>query len=259
MNKLKKPLSEAKLLANRANALKSTGPRTPEGKARSCRNAVTTSKDITALGEDRTLFPATLQSFLDSWNPATEYEASLVEELASLKIRLKRCVRIETGFLDIGIPDFSQSDAHESINTALALSFAGREDAFTKLSRYEAGLSRAYDRTLKQLLAVRKQRLAPNPFFDETKPIPVENKQPPPANEAIEATETSEPSGPPEPDLRKDFDPPPVDPAEAANRRHGRFTPFPEQSPHTFELVWISEPRNKDLDPHAPGPRTPRG
>ncbi|HZO53460.1 MAG TPA: hypothetical protein VFB63_12160, partial [Bryobacteraceae bacterium] len=171
---------------------------------------------------------------------------SLVEELASLKIRLKRCVRIETGFLDIGIPDFSQSDAHESINTALALSFAGREDAFTKLSRYEAGLSRAYDRTLKQLLAVRKQRLAPNPFFDETKPILVENKQPPPANEAIEATETSEPPGPPEPDLRKDFDPPPVDPCEAANRRHGRFTPFPEQSPHTFELLWIPELIKKD-------------
>jgi hypothetical protein len=241
MKKRKKPISEAKL-ADRASALKSTGPRAPEGKAR--------SKDITALGEDRTLFPATLQSFLDSWNPATEYEASLVEELASLKIRLKRCVRIETGFLDIGIPDFSQSDAHESINAALALSFAGREDAFTKLSRYEAGLSRAYDRTLKQLLAVRKQRLAPNPFFDETKPILVENKQSPPDNEPTEPTE---------PDLRKDFDPPPADPAEAANRRHGRFTPFPDQSPHTFELLWISEPRNKDLDPHAPAPRTPRG
>jgi hypothetical protein len=241
MKKRKKPISEAKP-ADRASALKSTGPRTPEGKAR--------SKDITALGEDRTLFPATLQSFLDSWNPATEYEASLVEELASLKIRLKRCVRIETGFLDIGIPDFSQSDAHESINAALALSFAGREDAFTKLSRYEAGLSRAYDRTLKQLLAVRKQRLAPNPFFDETKPILVENKQSPPDNEPTEPTE---------PDLRKDFDPPPADPAEAANRRHGRFTPFPDQSPHTFELLWISEPRNKGLDPHAPAPRTPRG
>ena len=243
MKNRKKLISEVKL--------KSTGPRAPEGKAR--------SKDITALGEDRTLFPATLQSFLDSWNPATEYEASLVEELASLKIRLKRCVRIETGFLDIGIPDFSQSDAHESINAALALSFAGREDAFTKLSRYEAGLSRAYDRTLKQLLAVRKQRLSPNSFFDETKPILVENKQSPPENEPIEPTESSEPIEPNEPDLRKDFDPPPADPAEAANRRHGRFTPFPDQSPHTFELLWISEPRNKDFDPHEPAPRTPRG
>ncbi len=35
----KKPVSERKLEANRANARKSTGPRTPEGKARSSQNA----------------------------------------------------------------------------------------------------------------------------------------------------------------------------------------------------------------------------
>lgn len=34
------PISEAKLRANRENALKSTGPRTPEGKLKSSRNAV---------------------------------------------------------------------------------------------------------------------------------------------------------------------------------------------------------------------------
>ena len=35
------PTSEKQLAANRANAAKSTGPRTPEGKARSARNACT--------------------------------------------------------------------------------------------------------------------------------------------------------------------------------------------------------------------------
>jgi hypothetical protein len=62
-------------------------------------------------------------------------------------------------------------------------------------SRNEAGLSRAYDRTLKQLLAVRELRLSPSSFFDETKPILVENKQSPPDNEPKEPTELSEPSG----------------------------------------------------------------
>ena len=36
-----RPISQARLEANRANAQKSTGPRTPEGKARSSRNAIT--------------------------------------------------------------------------------------------------------------------------------------------------------------------------------------------------------------------------
>ncbi len=35
----KRPLSEARLAANRANAQKSTGPKTPEGKLRSAANA----------------------------------------------------------------------------------------------------------------------------------------------------------------------------------------------------------------------------
>jgi len=33
------PVSPARLAANRANAAKSTGPRTPQGKARSAQNA----------------------------------------------------------------------------------------------------------------------------------------------------------------------------------------------------------------------------
>jgi len=147
---------------------------------------------------------------------------------------------METGLLDMDIPQVTSADSRETANSALALAFVSREASFMNYSRYEANLSRAYERTLKQLLAVRKERL------DETKPIPVENKQPPPEPPA------------PEPNLRTELDPP-ADPKDATNRRHGRFIPFPEQSPRSAELIWICEPNNDDTNPHAPGPRVPRG
>ena len=100
---MKKPISNAKLEANRANALKSTGPRTLEGKARSSRNALThglTAQDLTALGEDLDLLPSFIEHFTASWNPQTPYEHSLVKHLAEIQLRRDRCARIETGLLD---------------------------------------------------------------------------------------------------------------------------------------------------------------
>lgn len=230
----KKEVSEARLRANRANALKSTGPRTTEGKARSARNATThglTSKDITALGEDRTALASTVQAFLVSWDPATPYEASLIEDLAALKVRLNRCVRMETGLLDMEIREAAPTDSHESINAALATAFANRDATFIKFSRYESSLSRAYYRTLKELLAVRKARLQPTTqipsLLDETNPMPLENnghRLPP------------EPSSP------------------AANRRHGRLVPLPNLSPRpsTLTIPAPAQNRQSQLPPAAP-------
>ena len=53
------PISRRKLRANRRNAEKSTGPRTPEGKARASRNATTHGvfcRDVVVPGEDRAGF-----------------------------------------------------------------------------------------------------------------------------------------------------------------------------------------------------------
>ena len=121
---------------------------------------------------------STVQDFLNSWSPATPHEASLIKELASLQLRLHRCVRIETGLFDHEIREVAPTDSHESVNAALAEAFGNRATTFTQLSRYEATLSRAYDRTFKQLLAIRKAHLQPAPAssLDETKPMRVVNK-----------------------------------------------------------------------------------
>src|SRR5690349_20676547 len=56
---LPRPLSDRKLAANRANARKSTGPRTPQGKRASSRNATTHGifcNELCLPGENETVF-----------------------------------------------------------------------------------------------------------------------------------------------------------------------------------------------------------
>lgn len=54
----KKKASRAQILANRANAKKSAGPKTPEGKRRSARNALKSTGPKTAKGKARSAFNA---------------------------------------------------------------------------------------------------------------------------------------------------------------------------------------------------------
>jgi hypothetical protein len=89
--------------ANRRNALKSTGPTTPEGKERSRRNALrhglTAETVIAALedAEDYQAFEATVTSDYDA---ESAVERELVLRLASVLWRLRRATGIETALFD---------------------------------------------------------------------------------------------------------------------------------------------------------------
>ena len=194
--KAAKPLSEARRAANRENAKKSTGPRTEAGKRRSSQNALVhglTARHLTPLGEVSDALATLEKQFLDSWNPQTHCEASLVKNLASIQLRVNRLTRVEAGCFDSAMSPITPGHSSETVNGALARAFMAREGTFTLLSRYAANTSREYDRTLKQLLSVRKQDLAPTgdgpEFFDETKPFLVENTEQSPPKEAIEPSE----------------------------------------------------------------------
>lgn len=273
MTNPKKPISEARLRANRANAQKSTGPRTQAGKQRSSRNALIhgltaqtlTPRDLTALGENYDLLPHTIRDFMQSWNPRNRYEASLIHDLAVLHVRLGRCVRMETGLLDVEIAPVTPADSPESLNSALAQAFIVNEAKFMSYSRYEATLSRAYDRALKQLLAVRKNGLDPlddgpsdsestpadsskaNLSHDETKPFLVANNEVPP---------TTKPGEPAQPNRRLELDTPPT-PEDIATRRHGKFVPChtPERLPISLSFINIDGVES-DM-PLPASPKTP--
>jgi hypothetical protein len=102
----RRPLSSARLAANRRSAKKSTGPRTPAGKARARMNAFRhgsyVSHDTAALhqiGEDAEQYTRLLQEALVSCPPANPLEGMLVEDIARLRWERRRLQRAKEGKL----------------------------------------------------------------------------------------------------------------------------------------------------------------
>ena len=78
---------------------RSTGPKTPAGKAASSRNAVThglLSRDTVLSGERPEDLAQLRQAYLDEFQPATPAEEFLVRQLSSADWRLQRLERVET-------------------------------------------------------------------------------------------------------------------------------------------------------------------
>ncbi len=106
MSLIHKTLTARQLLANRANAAKSTGPRTERGKQQARANALwhglfsqfslTTMKD---LGEDPAAFERLRKSLYRTFQPQDTFERLLVEELAENRWRRRRLVRVESAKL----------------------------------------------------------------------------------------------------------------------------------------------------------------
>ncbi len=85
--------------ANRRNALKSTGPTTPEGKDRSRCNAVRhglTAETVIAKLEDAEDFQAFEAAVIADYDAESAVERELVLRLASVLWRLHRATGIET-------------------------------------------------------------------------------------------------------------------------------------------------------------------
>jgi hypothetical protein len=89
--------------ANRQNAVKSTGPRTREGKARSSRNALRhglTAETVVEALEDARDYRAFEAGILSEYSPQGAVERELVLRLASLLWRLRRATLIESGLIE---------------------------------------------------------------------------------------------------------------------------------------------------------------
>ena len=113
--------SPERIAANRANAAKSTGPRTAEGKeasrANGYKHGLTGNGIVMAEAEAADLAEMT-RRFRDEMRPLTEVGGVLVDRMALMAVRLKRCEAEESLRLaamndgEGGLIDFSTEGRH---------------------------------------------------------------------------------------------------------------------------------------------------
>jgi hypothetical protein len=95
--------TEKQIAANRRNALRSTGPRTPEGKAVSSRNAACfdlSDRRFILATECPREFERFLRCFYEEHKPATPTEVTLVDTMAIARWRLIRMAGFEAAVID---------------------------------------------------------------------------------------------------------------------------------------------------------------
>ena len=97
--------SVRQLEANRANARKSTGPRTETGKAIARLNALThgltSQKRVTLAGESEFDYLRLREKLMFEFDPQTSVQTHLVDQLANHLWRLKRVAPFEAGILNL--------------------------------------------------------------------------------------------------------------------------------------------------------------
>ena len=160
--------TQKQIEANRANAQKSTGPRTPEGRAAVRLNGVKhglTSKLLVLDGEQEADFAEMLSSLEAEHQPATPSEEILVRQLAMAAWRLRRLYHVEAAVFSVRLKDLDE-DMEEDYDTKLkdverlayvAIDDSRRRSTFDNLSRYESRLERSFYKALHELQRLRHQ------------------------------------------------------------------------------------------------------
>jgi len=162
--------TEAQLNANRQNARKSTGPRTPKGKAASSRNSLEhglCAQKLLLIDEDSDAFLALLHDLFSRFRPVGAGEESLVKRIALAQWRLDRALPIETQLYQEQIAIVAASNPEMSakeLNAQTGLlgpaftNDCDKSQTFIKLARYETALERSINNSLRQLEAFQKAR-----------------------------------------------------------------------------------------------------
>ncbi len=159
--------TDKQIAANRINALKSTGPITPQGKARCSENGIRhgmLARSIVLRSESLKNFRQVLSNLEDDHQPQNATEQTLVEILAVSKWRLRRLWDIERAGFDYECDQQTGEVADLQPPTRASIAFKGLSDSSRSLemmNRYENRLDRQIKTTLDRLARLKLQRSRP--------------------------------------------------------------------------------------------------
>jgi hypothetical protein len=153
------PISDKQLAANRANAKKSTGPRTPKGKAICEMNGFQhgfTGLAVVMTNEDREAMNAFVKPYIQRLNPIGEIELQLAQTIAHDNFRLNRLKAVEENMFaygELGPLSDKINTEHARVHHAIvqAQVFVLNDRAFSNLSLYEQRITRNIHKNLKLL------------------------------------------------------------------------------------------------------------
>jgi hypothetical protein len=144
-NGVTKVISLKKVLANRANAKKSTGPVTLKGKAKVAGNAIThglSAEKHVIVGESLEEFKIFKDSMFQIYEPEGAYEEEIFIKIVDLKWRLRRVPSIETGIFGNEILEFdSDSNKAKSSDKIISSDFTEEHQKTVKKNQSLIGVA----------------------------------------------------------------------------------------------------------------------
>ncbi len=189
-SKPKKEISEAQLAANRANALRSTGP-SPANFDKISNNALKhglTGRAVVLPGEDADLYESRMLAYQEEFQPVGPEETELLQSIVDVRWRLGRIPGLELATLVVGrkiLTDENPALVAECNSVTLEWHIRQRfEKTFRNLSLQERALAKRREKEmaeLRELQAARRAAAAAEPEAAEpqAKPQPTKTAKPP--------------------------------------------------------------------------------
>ena len=197
--------SPKQIAANQANAAKSTGPRTEEGKARSAQNArkhgFASSKYAVVRFEEYDSLTKLRDDAIAVYRPANSQELFAVERIALAQLSLLRCAALEAGLhadamneaytpgnfpvkaLNDEVLRDIQATRAQNRTLCLAIGFqrvVRKSECWKLFLRYQAQTERLYRRAIEEFERLKALRAElPNEPISEVEPEKIELMDPP--------------------------------------------------------------------------------